>query len=296
MYTWVIWQLDIYYLLSVSAVRLQQRTSLRPDNTGNFNARARRHFVSNTAFHPFNYIGQRVNTMHAFWRLMYACSKLSVVWIYLVFRVLYVNQSLLIAEIYQHFITSTTLTWLRPPRPSHGLRCEIVWIYLVFCVLYVNQSLLIAVIYQHSTTSTTLTWLRPPRPSHGLRCEIVWIYLVFCVLYVNQSLLIAEIYQHSITSTTFTWLRPPRPSHGLRCEIVWIYLVFCVLHVNQSLLIAEIYQHSITSTTLTWLRPPRHHVKLGIKYFPELTHCTHYDEVCILFICIQLSCGVCLIN
>ena len=91
------------------------------------------------------------------------------------------------AEIYQHSITSTTLTWLRPPRPSHGLRCEIVWFYLVFCVLYVNQSLLITEIYQHSITSTTLTWLRPPRPSHGLRCEIVWIYLVFCVLYVNQS-------------------------------------------------------------------------------------------------------------
>ena len=79
-------------------------------------------------------------------------------------------------------ITSTILTWLRPPRPSHGLRCEIVWIYLVFCVLYVNQSLLIAEIYQHSITSTTLTCLRPPRPSHGLRCEIVRIYfLVFCV-------------------------------------------------------------------------------------------------------------------
>ena len=81
----------------------------------------------------------------------------------LVFCVLCVNQSLLIAEIHQHSITSTTLTWLRPPRPSHGLRCEIIWIYLVFCVLYVNQSLLIAEIYQHSVTSTTLTWLRPAR-------------------------------------------------------------------------------------------------------------------------------------
>ena len=52
-----------------------------------------------------------------------------------------------VAEIYQHSVrpvTSTTLTWLRPPRPSHGLWCEIVWIYLVFCVLYVNQSSLIA--------------------------------------------------------------------------------------------------------------------------------------------------------
>ena len=135
--------------------------------------------------------------------------------IYLVFWVLYVNQSLLIAEIYQNSITSTTLTWLRPPRPSHDHQCEIVWIYLVFCVLYVNQSSLIAEIYQHSITSTTLTWLRPPRPSHDHQCEIVWIYLVFCVLYVNQSSLIAEIYQHSITSTTSTWLRPPRPSHGL---------------------------------------------------------------------------------
>ena len=94
----------------------------------------------------------------------------------------HVNQSLLIAEIYQHSITSTTLTWLRPPRPSHGLRCEIVWIYLVFCVLYVNQFLLIPEIYQHSITSTILTWLRPPRPSHGLRCEIDWIYLVFCAV------------------------------------------------------------------------------------------------------------------
>ena len=112
---------------------------------------------------------------------------------------LHVNQSLLIAELYQLSITSTTLTWLRPPRPSHGLRCEIVWIYLVFRVLHVNQSLLIAELYQLSITSTTLTWLRPPRPSHGLRCEIVWIYIVFRVLHVNQSLLIAEIYQLSIT-------------------------------------------------------------------------------------------------
>ena len=71
-----------------------------------------------------------------------------------------VKQSLLIAEIYQHSITSTTLTWLRPPRPSHGLRCEIVWVCLVFCVLYVNKSLLIAEIYIN--IGTTLTWLRPP--------------------------------------------------------------------------------------------------------------------------------------
>ena len=70
---------------------------------------------------------------------------------------LYVNQSLLIAEMYQHSIASTTLTWLRPPWPSHGLQCEIVCIYLVLCVLYVNQSLLIAEINQHSITSTTLT-------------------------------------------------------------------------------------------------------------------------------------------
>ena len=37
----------------------------------------------------------------------------------------YINQSLLIAEIYQHSINSTILTWLRPPRvPRHCLQCE----------------------------------------------------------------------------------------------------------------------------------------------------------------------------
>ena len=35
--------------------------------------------------------------------------------------VLYVNQSLLIAEIYQHSIASTTLTWSRPPRAVYIL-------------------------------------------------------------------------------------------------------------------------------------------------------------------------------
>ena len=72
---------------------------------------------------------------------------------------LHVDQSLLIAEIYRHSITSSTLTtWLRPPRPNGNH--AIVWIYLVFCVLYVKQSLLIAKVYQHSITSTSTTTKR----------------------------------------------------------------------------------------------------------------------------------------
>ena len=60
--------------------------------------------------------------------------RFEIVWNCLLSCVQYVNQSLLIAEIHQHSLTSgltsTTLTWLRPSRPSHGLRFEIVWIYL----------------------------------------------------------------------------------------------------------------------------------------------------------------------
>ena len=74
------------------------------------------------------------------------------------FCVLHVNQSLLIAEIYQHSITSTTLTWLRPPRLSHGLRREIVWIYLVFCVLYVNHSL---PVYTQKPKQVRWCWISP---------------------------------------------------------------------------------------------------------------------------------------
>ena len=89
--------------------------------------------------------------------------RCEIVWTYLVFSELYVNQSLLIAEIYQHSITTTTLTWLRPPRPSHGLRYryEIVWIYLVFCVLYVNQSADcrdMSTLYYINHTVTMIEW------------------------------------------------------------------------------------------------------------------------------------------
>ena len=43
--------------------------------------------------------------------------RCEIVGIHLVFCVLYVNQSLLIAEIHQHSIASSTLAWLRPPWP-----------------------------------------------------------------------------------------------------------------------------------------------------------------------------------
>ena len=114
-----------------------------------------------STLHYINHHGRHFTTSFAMIKEIQRYHDQVMVTNLLVFCVLYVNQSLLIAEIYQHSITSTTLTWLRPPRPSHGLRYEIVWIYLVFCVLYVNHTLLITKIYQHHVTSTTLTCLRP---------------------------------------------------------------------------------------------------------------------------------------
>ena len=125
-----------------------------------------------------------------------------------------------------HSITSSTLTWSRPPWPSHDHRCEIAWIFIVFRVLYVNQSsncrdtptlynIHLDIVTTNMTKSRSPTWNRLDL-SYLLRA--VW-------LYVNQSLLIAEIlYINHIDMVTTTTTK----SHGLRCETVWIYFIFCV--------------------------------------------------------------------
>ena len=127
----------------------------------------------------------------------------------------HVNQSLLIAEIYQHSVTSTTLTWLRPPRPRHGQQCEIVWIYLVFCVLYVNQSLLIAEIYQHSVTSTNMV------TNHHDQVRDIWTHYIY-----NHDLEKHTLKSHtgmsispSLILSMMSWGGSPSTVHPTDCAV-----------------------------------------------------------------------------
>jgi hypothetical protein len=108
-----------------------------------------------------------------------------IIWIYLVFCVLYVNESTDCRDI-------STLQY-------NSLNLELIELTKFFISTHYMWNSLDLSCLLCGVCKSVFTDCRDISTLYYITCEIVWIYLVFCVVYVNQSLPTVEIYRHSIT-------------------------------------------------------------------------------------------------